>query len=290
MRMDQRVTLSNGVKMPYIGFGVFKLGDGDETTNAVKVALQTGYRAIDTASYYGNEVSVGRAIKESGLPREDLFITSKVWNDEQGYNATLMAFERSLERLGTDYLDLYLIHWPVPGKYTETWQALEKLYHEGKVCAIGVSNFEPHHLEAISRVSTVKPVINQVEFHPELIQGEIRDYCRSKGIQVEAWSPLKRGQVLSNPDIKKISERYGKTPAQVVLRWCLQHDIVLNVKSSHEERIRENADLFNFELTKEEMIAIDSLHADNRIAHHPDNLDFYEKTVPGFKKSEYSSS
>ncbi|WP_347551036.1 aldo/keto reductase [Pseudalkalibacillus hwajinpoensis] len=289
MGIDNRVTLSNGVKMPYLGFGVFKLGDGEETINAVKVALQTGYRGIDTASYYGNEESVGRAIKESGIPREELFITSKVWNDEQGYNATLAAFERSLERLGTDYLDLYLIHWPVPGLFTETWQALEKLYHEGKVCAVGVSNFEPHHLEAISRVSNVKPVINQIEFHPELIQGEVRDYCRSKGIQVEAWSPLKRGQVLNEPIIQAISECYGKTTAQVVLRWCLQHDIILNVKSSRAERIKENADLFDFELTKEEMGEIDSLHSDSRIAHHPDNMEFYEKTVPGFVKSEYSS-
>ena len=289
MGIDKRVTLSNGVKMPYLGFGVFKLGDGEETKNAVKIALETGYRGIDTASYYGNEESVGRAIKESDVQREDLFITSKVWNDEQGYNATLRAFERSLERLGTDYLDLYLIHWPVPGMYTETWQALEKLYHEGKVCAIGVSNFEPHHLEAISKISSVKPVVNQVEFHPELLQGEVRDYCLSKGIQVEAWSPLKRGQVLGDPVIQTIGQRYGKTPAQVVLRWCLQHDIVLNVKSAKEKRIKENADLFDFELTKEDMISIDSLHADKRIAHHPDNLDFYEKTVPGFKKSQYSS-
>ncbi|KMM39042.1 aldo/keto reductase [Guptibacillus hwajinpoensis] len=289
MGIDKRVTLSNGVKMPYLGFGVFKLGDGEETTNAVKIALETGYRGIDTASYYGNEESVGRAIKESGVEREDLFITSKVWNDEQGYNATLRAFERSLERLQTDYLDLYLIHWPVPGLYTETWQALEKLYHEGKVCAVGVSNFEPHHLEAISKISSVKPVINQIEFHPELLQGEVRDYCLSKGIQVEAWSPLKRGQVLNEPVIQTIGKQHGKTPAQVVLRWCLQHDIVLNVKSSKEERIKENADLFDFELTEEEMVSIDSLHADNRIAHHPDSLDFYEKTVPGFKKSQYSS-
>ncbi|WP_394172928.1 aldo/keto reductase [Guptibacillus hwajinpoensis] len=289
MGIDKRVTLSNGVRMPYLGFGVFKLGDGEETTNAVKIALETGYRGIDTASYYGNEESVGRAIKESGVEREDLFITSKVWNDEQGYNATLRAFERSLERLQTDYLDLYLIHWPVPGLYTETWQALEKLYHEGKVCAVGVSNFEPHHLEAISKISSVKPVINQIEFHPELLQGEVRDYCRSKGIQVEAWSPLKRGQVLNEPVIQTIGKQHGKTPAQVVLRWCLQHDIVLNVKSSKEERIKENADLFDFELTGEEMVSIDSLHADNRIAHHPDSLDFYEKTVPGFKKSQYSS-
>ncbi|MDQ0483605.1 aldo/keto reductase [Guptibacillus hwajinpoensis] len=289
MGIDKRVTLSNGVKMPYLGFGVFKLEDGEETTNAVKIALETGYRGIDTASYYGNEESVGRAIKESGVEREDLFITSKVWNDEQGYNATLRAFERSLERLQTDYLDLYLIHWPVPGLYTETWQALEKLYHEGKVCAVGVSNFEPHHLEAISKISSVKPVINQIEFHPELLQGEVRDYCRSKGIQVEAWSPLKRGQVLNEPVIQTIGKQHGKTPAQVVLRWCLQHDIVLNVKSSKEERIKENADLFDFELTEEEMVSIDSLHTDNRIAHHPDSLDFYEKTVPGFKKSQYSS-
>ncbi|TKD72064.1 aldo/keto reductase [Pseudalkalibacillus hwajinpoensis] len=289
MGIDKRVTLSNGVKMPYLGFGVFKLGDGEETKNAVKIALETGYRGIDTASYYGNEESVGRAIKESGIQRDNLFITSKVWNDEQGYNATLRAFERSLERLGTDYLDLYLIHWPVPGMYPETWQALEKLYHEGKVCAVGVSNFEPHHLEAISKISSVKPVINQIEFHPELLQGEVRDYCLSKGIQVEAWSPLKRGQVLNDPVIRAIGKQYGKTPAQVVLRWCLQHEIVLNVKSAHEERIKENADLFDFELTKEDMVSIDSLHADNRIAHHPDNLDFYEKTVPGFKKSQYSS-
>ncbi|MFK3959740.1 aldo/keto reductase [Pseudalkalibacillus hwajinpoensis] len=288
MGIEKTVVLSNGVKMPYLGFGAFKL-KGEDAYRAVKVAIETGYRGIDTASYYENEEAVGRAIKESGIPREELFITSKVWNDEQGYNATLAAFERSLERLGTDYLDLYLIHWPVPHLFLETWQALEKLYHEGKVCAIGVSNFETHHLEAISRISTVKPVLNQIELHPELIQGELRDYCRSKGIQVQAWSPLKRGQVLKNPVIQAVSERYGKTPAQIVLRWCLQHQILLNVKSSHSERIKENAAIFDFNLTDEEMVSIDSLHSDSRIAHHPDNLDFYERTVPGFKKSEYTS-
>ncbi|WP_226658727.1 aldo/keto reductase [Pseudalkalibacillus hwajinpoensis] len=285
MGIEKRVVLSNGVKMPYLGYGVFKMSQ-EEVIKGVNVALETGYRGIDTASYYQNEEAVGMAIKNSGVSREEIFLTSKVWNDEQGYNATLAAFERSLERLGTDYLDLYLVHWPVPHLFLETWQALEKLYHEGKVCAIGVSNFETHHLEAISRISTVTPVVNQIELHPELIQGELRDYCRSKGIRTQAWSPLKRGKVLEHSVIQAISDRYGKTPAQVVIRWCLQHDLLLNVKSSNEERIKENADVFDFQLTEEEMTSIDSLHADSRIAHHPDNVAFYERTVPGFKKSE----
>lgn len=282
MGIQSRVTLLNGVKMPQVCFGVFKL-QGNDVVEAVKEALNCGFRGIDTASYYGNEEAVGQAIKESGLPREEIFITSKVWNDEQGYNATLRAFDRTLERLGTDYLDLYLIHWPVPELFQETWQALEKLYHEGKVCAIGVSNFEKHHLEAIGKVSSVTPAMNQIEFHPELIQEELRAYCHSKNIQVAAWSPLKRGKVLDHPTIKAISDKVGKSPAQVVLRWCLQHDVVVNVKSSHPERIKENADLFDFELTPEQIEAIDECNEDSRLAHHPDNKTFYDETVPGRK-------
>lgn len=274
-----RVTLSNGVKMPQVCFGVFKL-NGNEAVQAVTEALQCGYRGIDTASYYGNEEAVGEAIKQSGIPREELFITSKVWNDEQGYNETLNAFDRSLERLGTDYLDLYLIHWPVPELYQETWQALEKLYHEGKVCAIGVSNFEKHHLETLLKNSSVTPVMNQIEFHPELIQEDLRAYCEAKNIQVAAWSPLKRGKVLSNRAIKEISKSVGKSPAQVVLRWCLNHDVVVNVKSSKPERIKENADLFDFNLTSEQMKKIDACNEDSRLAHHPDHKPFYDETVP----------
>ncbi|MCA0987633.1 aldo/keto reductase [Guptibacillus algicola] len=282
MGIDSRVTLLNGVKIPEVCVGVFKL-QGEEAVNAVNEALKIGYRGIDTASYYGNEEAVGRAIKESNLPREELFVTSKVWNDEQGYNETLQAFERSLERLGTDYLDLYLIHWPVPELYQETWQALEKLYHEGKVCAIGVSNFERHHLEAIAKSSSVMPVLNQIEFHPELIQEELRAYCHAKNIQIAAWSPLKRGKVLTNPTIEAISERVGKSPAQVVLKWCLQHDVIVNVKSSHPKRIKENADLFDFDLTPEQMEEIDKCNQDSRLAHHPDHQPFYDETVPGRK-------
>ncbi|TFJ94224.1 aldo/keto reductase [Lentibacillus salicampi] len=271
--LQDTVTLNNGVKMPGFGLGVYKVEDGDVTVASVKAALKNGYRSIDTASFYDNERGVGQGIKESGVPREEIFVTSKVWNDQQGYDNTLEAFEVSLEKLGTDYLDLYLIHWPVKGKYKDTWKAMEKLYEEGKVRAIGVSNFHVHHLEDLMADSSVKPVVDQVEYHPHLTQEELRAFCEAQHIQLEAWSPLKKGRLMDDPIISGLADKYRKTPAQVILRWDVQNNVVTIPKSTHEHRIRENADIFDFELTDDEMKQISNLNQDDRTGKNPDSLD-----------------
>ncbi|RID86048.1 aldo/keto reductase [Peribacillus asahii] len=272
--IKETITLHNGVKIPQLGFGVFKVENGSQTVQSVKKALEVGYRSIDTAAIYQNEEGVGQAIRESGIPREDIFVTSKVWNTDQGYESTLAAFDASLKRLGLDYLDLYLIHWPGKDKYVDTWRALETLYKEGKVRAIGVSNFHIHHLENLLKSSEVKPVINQIELHPRLTQVEIREFCQKHDIQVEAWSPLGRGVLLDNPTIGGIAKKHGKTSAQVIIRWHLQHGIVVIPKSVTLARIEENAQVFDFELSVEEMKEIDGLHANERVGSNPDELLF----------------
>ena len=260
--------------MPGFGLGVYKVQEGDEVERAVYSALELGYRSIDTAALYGNEVGVGRAIRKSGVARREIFITTKVWNSDQGYEATRDAFSRSRERLGVDYVDLYLIHWPVPVKYLETWRALEDLYRDGAVRAIGVSNFQIHHLQDIARASRVVPTVNQVECHPFLSQVPLRQYCREHGVHLEAWSPLMRGgDILQNPVIQEIALAHGKTPAQVVLRWDLEHEVITIPKSVTAERIRENSDLFDFALSTEEVGRIDALNRDERIGPDPDTFD-----------------
>ncbi|MBA4547805.1 aldo/keto reductase [Thermoactinomyces intermedius] len=273
-KLSDTVKLANGVEMPRLGLGVWKAKDGEEVQNAVKAAIQTGYRLIDTAAVYKNEEGVGKAIKESGVSREDLFITTKVWNDDQGYDSTLQAFEESRKKLGLEYIDLYLIHWPVKGKYKETWKALEKLYEDGLVKAIGVSNFQVHHLKDLLADAKVKPVVNQVEFHPYLTQKELLAYCNEENIQLEAWSPLMQGEVVRVDVIKELAEKYGKTPAQIVLRWDLQHGVVTIPKSVKEHRIRENADVFDFELSQEDMDKLDALNKNHRFGPDPDNFNF----------------
>ncbi|RUQ26658.1 aldo/keto reductase [Peribacillus cavernae] len=268
------VTLHNGVKMPQLGFGVFKVEGGSQTVESVKKALEVGYRAIDTAAVYKNEEGVGQAIRESGIPREDLFITSKVWNSDQGYESTLKAYEESLKRLGLEYLDLYLIHWPVKGKFNDTWRALEKLYKDGKVRSIGVSNFHVHHLEDLFANSELKPVIDQVELHPRLSHQELRDFCQKHEIKVEAWGPLGQGKLIEEPTLKHIADKHGKTTAQVLIRWHLQHDIVVIPKSVTPSRIEENAQVFDFELSLDEMNQIDSLNLNERFGADPDNFNF----------------
>lgn len=263
--------LDNGVKMPWLGFGVYKLEEGKAVEKAVYKALETGYRAIDTASYYQNEKGIGKGIKNSGLLREDLFITSKVWNSDQGYESTLKAFERSRRNLGLDYLDLYLVHWPVPGKYIETWRALEKLYQEGYVRAIGVSNFSIENLQDLMAHSSYKPLVNQIECHPLLTQNKILSFCQNNNIQVEAWSPLMKGN-LDIKEIIEIGEKYNKTPAQVVLRWHLQREVIAIPKSGTPKRIEENADIFDFELSQVDMDIINSLNKDQRFGPGPDNF------------------
>lgn len=268
--IQDSVTLHNGVKMPQLGFGVFKVKNGTETVESVKKALEAGYRHIDTAAIYGNEEGVGQAIRESGIPREELFITSKVWNTEQGFEKTLQAYEDSLERLGTEYLDLYLIHWPGTDKYIDTWKALEKLYTDSRVRAIGVSNFHVHHLENLMKHTELKPVINQIELHPRLSQLEIREYCKKHDIKVEAWGPLGQGNLIDEPTINHIADKHGKTAAQVMIRWHLQNDIVVIPKSVTPSRIVENTQVFDFELSLDEMNQIDSLNLGERYGTNPD--------------------
>lgn len=265
--------LNNGVKMPWLGLGVFKTQDGEEVINAVKDAVAAGYRSIDTAAVYQNEKGVGQAIRECGIPRQELFITTKVWNSDQGYEATLQAFENSRKKLGLDYLDLYLVHWAVEDKYRETWKALIHLYQEGAVKAIGVSNHQIAHIKQIIEDTGVVPAVNQVECHPLLTQKELLKYCQQQGIQFEAWSPLIRGN-LDNQILLNLADKYGKTPAQIVLRWDIQNKIVTIPKSVHKERIIENSQIFDFELNPEDMQEIDSMNENKRLGPDPDNVNF----------------
>jgi diketogulonate reductase-like aldo/keto reductase len=271
--LKDTVVLHNGVKMPWLGLGVFKVNEGEEVVQSVKAAIKNGYVSIDTAAIYGNEEGVGRAIKESGVSREELFITTKLWNTEQGYDTTLKAFEASMEKLGLDYLDLYLIHWPGKNKYKDTWKAFEKLYKDGRIRAIGVSNFHIHHLADLLSSAEIKPMINQVEYHPHLTQKELHAFCKKEGIQLEAWSPLKRGQLLNDPVLMEIAQKHQKSVAQVILRWDLQNEVVTIPKSIKEHRIIENANVFDFELTKEDMERIDGLNQNSRSGSDPDEMN-----------------
>lgn len=274
MSIDRTIRLHNGVDIPRVGLGVYKMEDGKEVADAIQSAVNIGYRHVDTASFYGNEKGVGEGIQKSGLPREELFITTKVWNEEQGYDETLKAFDRSMEKLGLEYLDLYLIHWPVPGKFKSTWRALEKLYDEGRVKAIGVCNFMEHHLDDLLESAEITPMVNQVEFHPALYQKELAEYCHHKGIKMEAWAPLARGRYFDAAILKQIAGNYNKTPAQIILRWHLQHDVVVIPKSVNPGRQQENFDLFDFYLNDDEMKRIDELHTGERIGKHPDEFDY----------------
>ncbi|HHP1112718.1 TPA: aldo/keto reductase [Bacillus thuringiensis] len=276
--LQSKAVLNNGVEMPWFGLGVFKVEEGPELVEAVKSAIKAGYRSIDTAAIYGNEKAVGEGIRAgieaTGIAREELFITSKVWNADQGYETTIAAYEESLKKLGLDYLDLYLVHWPSEGKYKDTWRALETLYKEKRVRAIGVSNFQIHHLQDVMKDAEIKPMINQVECHPRLTQKELQAFCKEQGIQMEAWSPLMQGQLLDNETLQEIAEKHGKTTAQVILRWDLQNGVITIPKSTKEHRIIANADVFNFELTKEDMEKIDALNQNHRVGPDPDNFDF----------------
>ena len=266
--------LNNGLTMPWLGFGVQRLEDGQQVEHAVKVALEIGYRSIDTATVYGNESGVGKAINESEIPREDIFLTTKVWNDAQRGKRIQAAFDESLKRLDTEYVDLYLVHWPVKDCYQETWHEMEKIYHSGRVKAIGVSNFQAHHLEDIFSDSQIVPAVNQIEFHPFLAQPELLKFCKEHKIQVEAWSPLMQGQIVTEEAVQKLATKYGKTPAQITLRWDLQHEVVTIPKSGHPNRIAENTQIFDFELSQEDMNVLDALDQGKRVGPDPDNFDF----------------
>lgn len=278
LHLQSTTKLANGVDMPWLGLGVFKVEEGADLIAAVKAAIKHGYRSIDTAAIYGNESGVGQAIREAlaenGIAREELFVTSKVWNQNQGYDETLAAFDASLSKLGLDVLDLYLIHWPVAGKYKDTWRALEKLYKDGRVRAIGVSNFHVHHLQDLLSTAEIKPMVDQVEFHPYLAQNELLTFTKEHGIQLEAWSPLMQGELLNQPVLQEIAAKHNKSVAQTILRWDLQKGVVTIPKSIKEHRIIENASIFDFELSPEDMEKIDALNQNRRVGPDPDNFDF----------------
>ncbi|EOD58801.1 aldo/keto reductase [Amycolatopsis vancoresmycina] len=269
------IELNNGVRMPQLGYGVFQVPD-DETAAVVKTALETGYRSIDTAAVYGNEKGVGQAIAESGIARDELFVTTKLWNSAQGYDSTLKAFDDSMAKLGLEQLDLYLIHWPTPerGKFVDTWKAFEKLYADGRVRAIGVSNFQPAHLERLMDAANVVPAVNQVELHPYLQQPEVREFDTKNGIATEAWSPLaKGGSLLGDPVVAELAVKHSRTPAQIVLRWHLQLGNVVIPKSVTPSRIEENFDLFGFTLTEEELDSLTPLDRGERTGPDPDTFN-----------------
>jgi 2,5-diketo-D-gluconate reductase A len=270
------ITLNNGQQIPQFGFGVFQIEPKD-TIEAVMTALQAGYRHIDTAEGYGNEKQVGEAVAKSGLDRGDVFITSKLSNDAHLPDDARVAFEVTLEALGTDYVDLFLIHWPLPtrydGDFVSTWQTLEEFYRDGRARSIGVSNFQPHHLRRLHSESQVPPAVNQIEVHPYLTQDDVRAFCAEHQIAIEAWSPIAQGEVLGDPEIATIAERTGKSPAQVVLRWHIERGDIVFPKSVTPARIRENIDIFDFELSAQDMETVSALNKDRRTGPDPDTFD-----------------
>lgn len=273
MNIQQKITLNNGVKIPILGLGTYLMKPGDETYNACKWALEVGYRHIDTASFYRNEADVGKAVKDSGIERTEVFVTTKVWNDDQGYDKTLRAVEKSLKLLGFDYIDLVLVHWPVPGLRKETWKALEKVYDEGICASIGVSNYTINHLQELFNYANVIPVVNQVEFSPFLYQKELLEFCESNNIKIEAYSPLARGRKFDHPILVELSKKYGKTPAQIMIRWAIQLGTIVIPKSSKKERIIENSLVFDFEISPEDMQKLSSLNEGYRVAWNPETIE-----------------
>ena len=267
-------TLANGIEMPRLGLGVYKMTEPDIAIQAITASLDYGYRHIDTASLYANEKEVGEAVRASNVARNDIFITTKVWNTDQGYDQTLRAFEKSLELLGMDYVDLYLTHWPIKETFIDTYRAIERLYEEKLIRATGVANHHQHHLEAIAVKANVKPMVNQIECHPRLTQFDLREYCAEQEIAVTSWSPLARGRILEEPTLQRISSKYGKSTAQTIIRWHLQHDLIVIPKSVNPSRIAENMDVYDFELSFEDMKNIDALNLNERTGKDPDNFSF----------------
>ncbi|WP_419957374.1 aldo/keto reductase [Psychrobacillus psychrotolerans] len=266
--------LSNGIEMPRLGLGVYKMTEPDMAIQAMTAALDYGYRHIDTASLYANEKEVGEAVRSSIVPRKDIFITTKVWNTDQGYDQTLRAFEKSLKLLEMDYVDLYLTHWPITETFVDTYRAIERLYDEKLIRATGVANHHQHHLEAIAVKANVKPMVNQIECHPRLTQFDLREYCAEQEIAITSWSPLARGRILEEPTLQRISNKYGKSTAQTIIRWHLQHDLIVIPKSENPSRIAENMDVYDFELSFEDMKNIDALNLNERTGKDPDNFSF----------------
>uniref|UniRef100_A0A7V2ZIK5 Aldo/keto reductase n=1 Tax=Ignavibacterium album TaxID=591197 RepID=A0A7V2ZIK5_9BACT len=273
MDINSKCRLNNGYEMPYFGLGVYKAAPGKETIEAVSYALEIGYRLIDTAAVYGNEKEVGIAVRQSGIPREEIFITTKLWNDDHGYESALKAFDESLKRLNLDYVDLYLIHWPVPRLRKDSWKALEKIYSEGRCKSIGVSNYMIKHLEEMRDYAELIPAVNQVEFSPFLYQKELLEYCKSKNIEVEAYSPLARMKKKNNPVVNSIARKYNKTHAQILIRWCLEHKLISIPKSSNKKRIKENADVFDFSLNDDDKKQLNSLNENFRVSWDPSEIE-----------------
>lgn len=261
--LDSKIELNNRVEIPVLGFGTLR-AMGESVQNAIIWALEAGYRHIDTAKAYGNEQDVGLAVQRSGLPRDEVFITTKLWNDDHGYDNTLVAIDRSLKNLGVGFVDLYLVHWPVSGRRVETWKAMEKILAEGKARAIGVSNFTIRHIEELLAETEVVPAVNQIEFTPYLHQKELQNYCEGKGIKIEAWSPLTHAVKLGDPKLVRLAAKYGRSPAQILLRWGLQQGAVVIPKSVHKERIIENAQVFDFILSRDDMDRLNGFHEDLR--------------------------
>jgi len=263
LTLRSKIKLNNSVEIPILGFGTLHI-QGETAQNAVLWALETGYGHIDTAKAYGNESDVGKAVRKSGLPRDEVFVTTKLWNDEHGYDNALKAIDRSLKNLKLDYVDLYLVHWPVSGRRVETWKAMETILKDGKARSIGVSNFTVRHLEELLAEADVVPAINQIEFTPYLYQRELQRYCEGKGIKTEAWSPLTHGVKLSDPKLVEIANHYGRSSAQILIRWGLQHDAIVIPKSAHKERIIENSKVFDFSISDEDMRKLDSFNENLR--------------------------
>jgi len=270
------LTLNNDITLPQIGFGTWQIKDDDDAADAVRSALDIGYRLIDTAMIYGNEAGVGAAVRYHEVPRDEIFVTTKLWNDSHDYDAALKAFDASLNRLGLEYLDMYLIHWPVPSqdKFRQAWRALERLYEEKRVRAIGVCNFKPHHLESLLQTANIVPAINQIELHPHLQQHATREFCAKYGIQVESYSPLMRASRLLAADLQNIADKHGKTPAQITLRWHIQNGLLPIPKSANDGRQRENLNIFDFALDDDDMAAINVMDQERIIVGDPDSPDF----------------
>jgi diketogulonate reductase-like aldo/keto reductase len=274
--LDDRVEIAPGVRMARLGLGTYKSAEGPDVEGEVSYGLELGYRHVDTAALYGNETGVGRSLRDSGIPRDEYTVATKVWNSDQGYRGTLEAFDRSLEKLGLEYVDLYLVHWPLPKLTAETWRAMEEVHASGRARALGVCNFLVHHLEDLLSFAQVPPVLDQVEHHVRLQQPELRDYCGSHGMTLQAWAPIMRGRVTAIPEVIEIGRRHGKTPAQVAIRWILEHGVTAVPKSVHRKRIAENADVFDFALDEAEMATLDALDRGERVGGHPDQFSGVE--------------
>lgn len=268
--LTDTITIAPGVEMNRLGLGTYKAENGPDVAREVSEGLAMGYRLIDTAALYGNEATIGEMMRESDIPRDDIFLTTKLWNTDQGYEPALAAFDASLQRLGVEQVDLYLVHWPWPQRVRDTWRAMEELLASGRTRAIGVCNYLPHHLHELASFANVLPAVNQFEFHPRLQQPELQAVCREYGITMQAWAPLMRGKVADIPLLVAIAEKYGKTPAQISIRWILERGITTIPKSIHPERLAENCDVYDFSLTAEEITAIDALDSRHRIGANPD--------------------